>query len=130
MLAICTDDHEAEISGSASDLRSVRTAIIGLLSSSEASASLPAAACDPTPYTRSLSELVIRRTDGPTLVTTTEAGLVVTGSDDSLARFSSWFNLPPAPRPGHHAHFEPLPGDPYHSSESIPLLVAVSHAGA
>ena len=130
MLAICTDGQEAEISGNASDLRSVRITIIDLLSSAEASASIPAVAIDPSPYTRSLSELIVRRSDGPTLVTATETGLLVTGADDSLARFSSWFNLAPDAQPGDHSHFDPLPDDPYHSSDSIPLAVAISHAGA
>jgi hypothetical protein len=130
MLAICTDEQEAEIRGTADDLRSVRLAIIALLSSAEPSVSLPAVARDPSPYTRSLSELIIRRSEGPTLVTATQAGLVVAGSDDSLARFSSWFNLPTQAQTGYHTHFEPLAGDPYHSPESIPLVVAISHAGA
>ena len=130
MLAICTDEQEAEISGTANDLRSVRVAIIGLLSSAELFASLPVMARDPSPYTRSLSELIIQRSEGPTLVTATQVGLVVAGSDDSLARFSSWFNLPPEAQVGFHSHFEPLAGDPYHSADSLPLVVAISHAGA
>lgn len=130
MLAICTDDNEAEVSGTANDLRGVRVAIISLLSSSELSASLPAVARDPGPYARSLAELIIRRSEGPTLVTATQTALVVAGSDDSLARFSSWFNLPSDVQQGYHSHFEPLAGDPYHSPESIPLVVAIGHAGA
>lgn len=129
MLTICTDDLEAEICGTASDLRGIRIAILRLISSAGSSASLPAAAIDPSPYTRVLPELIIQRSDGPTRVTTTETGLLIAGSDDSLARFSAWFDLPPETQPGDHSHFEPLPGDLYHSSESIPLVVAVSHAG-
>ena|SRR5688572_4699436 len=130
MLAVCTDDQEAEISGTADELRNIRVAIVGLLSSSELSASIPAAPRDPTPYSRALYELTIQRASGPTLVTTTQASLIVSGSDDSLARFSTWFNFPADAQPGHHAHFEPMSGDPYHSPESIPLAVTIRHAGA
>ncbi len=130
MLAICTDDQEVEISGSADELRNVRVAIVGLLSSPDFSASLPAAHLDPSPYSRALPELTIQRASGPTLVTTTQSSLVVSSSDDSLARFSTWFNFPADARPGHHAHFEPMPGDPYHSPESIPLAITIRHAGA
>jgi len=130
MLAICTDGDEIEISGTADDLRSVRVAIVGLLSSTDSSVSFAAALLDPTPYATALPKLTIQRTSGLTLVTITELGVVVAGSDDSLARFSSWFNLPSDAQPGHHSHFEPLPDDSYHSSESVPLVVAISNVGA
>jgi len=126
MLAICTDDQEAEISGNADDLRKIRITIITLLSSAEHAVSCPVALCDPAPYLRSLPELLIRRGEGPTLITATRTGLEIVGSDDSLARFASWFNLSADAQPGHHSHFEPLPGDPYHSPDSIPLVVAIS----
>jgi hypothetical protein len=130
MLAICTDDQEAEISGTAHDLRKIRIAIVGLLSSADTSVSFAAAPRDPSPYSRALSELIIQHTSGPTLVTVTQTAVVVAGSDDSLARFSSWFNFPPEALASHHSHFEPMPGDAYHSAESIPLVVAISYVGA
>ena len=130
MLAICTDGQEAEISGTADELRGVRVAIVKFLSTNKSSATLPAALTDPSPYTTTLSEFLIQRSSGLTLVKATQTCLVITGSDDSLARFSTWFNMPQDAPPGHHSHFEPLPGDPYHSSESIALVVAISNAGA
>jgi hypothetical protein len=130
MLAVCTDDQEVEISGTANDLRAVHLAIIRLLSSDEISMSIPVAAVDPSPYTRSLPGLLFQRAVGPTLASVKDSGLVVAGSDDSLARFATWFNLPSDAQPGYHSHFEPLTGDQYHSSDSIPLVVALSQAGA
>jgi len=89
MLAICGDDQEIEISGTHDDFRKVRIAILGLLSSSELSATFPSATLDPFPYPRVLSDLIIRRTVGPTLVAATASSLLVSGADDSLALFST-----------------------------------------
>ena len=130
MLAICTDEREIEISGTADELRDVRLAIVSLLSSSELSLALPAASLDPSPFSRALVELIFQRTSGQTLVTTAQSSVVVSGSDDSLARFSTWFNILPDAQPGDHAHFEPMPGDPYHSPDCIPLIVSIRHADA
>jgi len=125
MLAIRTDDKEAEISGTADDLRKIRVGVVSLLSSTENSASFKTAPSDPAPYPRALSELIVQRALGLTLVTVTQTALVVVGSDDSLARFSSWFNLPAEAQAGNHMHFEPMPDDAYHSSESVPLVIAI-----
>jgi hypothetical protein len=129
MLTICTNDQEAEIRGTADDLYKVRMAIISLLSTNETSASVIATPCDPTPYLRTLSEFIIQRASGPTLISVAQTAILVTGCDDSLDRFSSWFNIPPDARIGYHSHFEPLPEDAFHSSESIPLIIALNDTG-
>jgi hypothetical protein len=130
MIAICTDGAEVEISGTVNEFRAIRTALISLLSSSGLSVSFPAAPLDASPYPLALSELIINRRSGPTLAAITKSSIVVGGSDDSLARFSSWFNFSNGAQPGHHEHFEPVPGDPYHSSESVPIIITISQAGA
>lgn len=118
-LTIFTDGKEVEITGSPAALRSVRLAILKLLSSPIASIRLPVAVRDPGPYTCSLAELVVERAEGPSLVSVTQGALSITGCDASLARLATWFDISTC----HHSHFEPLPDDPHHSAESIPLII-------
>lgn len=125
-LTISTDGNEVEIRGSSGALRSVRLAILKLLSSSVPSIRLPVTVRDPSPYTCSLTELVVERAEGPSLVSVTHGALSIVGCDDSLARLATWFDI----STGHHSHFEPLPDDPHHSAESIPLIIEASADGS
>jgi hypothetical protein len=126
MIAICQSGDEVELSGSTGDLQRIRAEIITLLSSENQDTSIRAAASDPAPYERCLSELTVRRADGKTLALVVGDALVVQGQDDSLARFSTWFNAPSTASPKWHSHFEPLPEDPWHSSDSVALVIAVA----
>ena len=130
MIVIRADDLEAEIAGTVEELREVSFTISALVGSSDRSAILLAAAGDSDPYPRALTEMAIERSTGPTLVSTTDSRLTVSGSDSSLSKFASWFEFPPGVPAGYHSHFEPLPGDPDHSSDSVPVIVSVRHAGA
>ncbi len=130
MIAIRADDLEIEVSGTVDELREVSLTISALVSSAERSTSLPTSAVDPSPYPRTLTAMTIERSAGQTLVSATHSQLVVSGSDGSLSKFASWFEFPPDVQSGYHSHFEPLPNDPDHSADSVPVVVSVRHAGA
>ena len=126
MIGIRADGDDIEISGTAAELREISTIIEALISSDELSATVLGRTIDPAPYARSVGSLKIQRTAGRTRVSETDSQVLVTGSDDSLARFASWFEFPPHSKSGNHSHFEPLADDPYHSPDSNSLVVSVS----
>jgi hypothetical protein len=127
MIAIIADEASVGINGSVADLESVRLKIAELVQSGDSSVMMDAAMIDPNPYPRTLRALEIRRGEGRTTITIAGDRVTVTGSDESLDRFSSWFHFPADAQQGRHAHFEPAPGDPFHSSESIPLIISLRH---
>ena len=129
MLEIRANHYEAEISGTADELRAVEAAIRRFVSGNARSMTMPAASLDPSPYTRSLSAFVLERNANPTLVFVRGDSVVVAGSEQSLGKFASWFSLEPEPRAGQHAHFEPQPGDAFHSSDSMAVVVMVRDPG-
>jgi hypothetical protein len=122
MIQIRATDGEADLEGTPEDLQHIRAAILRLVSSSESSISFEACATiDPTPYARMLPELHIVRTTGPMRVAIShERMLVLSGSDESLDRFASWFDFT-APTHKHHEHF---PGTTYIAADSVPLVIS------
>jgi hypothetical protein len=126
---ICTDLEEAEVTGTSETLHAVRVGIIRFISSNEQHIVFSAVNCDPAPYQKSLSSLKVIRGSGPTCVSVESDNLVISGSDESLARFSTWFEFPSNTSGGTHAHYEYFPGDPYISPDSLTLVIGISHAG-
>ena len=130
MITICVSSGEADISGTVKELREVALTLKALVGSGERSAVIPAQPCNPAPYEQSLLELAFTRLPGPTSVSADAHRLTVSGPDQFLAGFASWFEFPQDAAHGTHNHFEPWPGDPDHSTESLSLVVSVRHAGA
>ena len=124
MLVIRQSNDEVELSASASELQAIRKQITVLLSSAEQSTHFPATHVNPAPYRQCLAGFNVRRTSGKTIVSVSGGYLVAEGCDDSLSRFSSWFNASPRGGVGSHVHFEPSVGDQWHSSESVALVVS------
>ena len=130
MITICVSGQEADISGTVGELLEVALTLNALVGSGEQSVVIPAQPCNPAPYELSLSELTFTRRPGPTSVSADPHRLTVSGPDQFLAGFASWFQFPQDAADGYHNHFEPLPDDPDHSPDSLALVVSVRHAGA
>ena len=124
MLVIRQSGEEVELSSSAHELRAIADKIVALIASSEQSIFFPAVRADPAPYERSLAGFAVRRATGKTLVSVSGEHLAVTGCDESLASFATWFSATSQSGAGAHSHFEPQSSDPYHSSASVALIVA------
>ena len=124
MIQIRATDTEADLEGSPEDLQHIREAMLRLLASSEARLSVEACATgDPSPYARLLSELHIERTTGPMRVAiANESMLVLSGSDESLNRFASWFDFPAVTSQA-HKHHEYFAGNQYIAADSVPLVI-------
>ena len=130
MITICVSTgEEADISGTIEELRDVALTLKALVGSGEQSAVIPAQPCDPAPYELSVLELAFTRSVGPTSVSADSRTLTVSGPDQFLAGFASWFEFPQGASRGAHNHFEPSPDDPGHSTDSLSLVVSVRHDG-
>jgi hypothetical protein len=119
--------NDLEIAGSATDLEVIRHRLIGLLA-------LPTQheirfeadiQFDPQPYTSAIPKLIIRKGQGPTKVTAEKSSVQVAGSIDSLSAFASFLDFESEAMPGSHSHYEYYDGNPYISSDSVPLVVAI-----
>jgi len=130
MITILASSGEADISGTVGELREVALTLKALVGSGEQSVVVSAQLCDPAPYDLSLPELAFTRRTGPTSISASPHRLTVSGPDQFLAGFASWFEFPQDAAHGMHNHFEPLPDDPDHSPESLALVVSVRHADA
>jgi hypothetical protein len=130
MITICVSDGEADISGSVWELREIALTLKALVSSGEQLVVIPARVCDPSPYQLSLPALAFARRPGQTLVSADASRLTVSGPDQFLEGFATWFEFPDNSPHGQHNHFEPMPDDPDHSADSLSLVVSVRHAGA
>jgi hypothetical protein len=101
MIQIRATSDEVDVSGRPGELQRVRAEIEGLIRTAEKSLSIAAnPAIDPTPCACVLHELRIIRSVGPTKVFVEEQRLVVTGADENLTRFASWFVFAPDAEPG------------------------------
>jgi hypothetical protein len=129
MIAICTDPTGTQIFGTAGELRQVQQGILRLAESDSSIVSYDATSTNRASSTPTAGQLLIRRASGRTLVSLDGTNVVVQGSSDSLAKFASWFEFPASAESGDHSHFEPMPGDHFHSPESVPLVISVSDAG-
>jgi hypothetical protein len=128
MIEIRATQDEADLSGSVEDLRGLREAILRLIDSSDRTLVVAASSSlDPSPYAFALPKLMVVRSSGPSQVQVeNQQVLIVSGADENLARFASWFDFDPEATVGVHAHFEHLPGNPYVAHDSLPLIVSVS----
>lgn len=122
MIQIRAADGEADLEGTPEDLQHIRAAILRLVSSSGSSVSFQACAMsDPTPYRRMLPGLHIVRTTGPMRVAIShDRMLVLSGSDESLDRFASWFDFAAVT----HKHHEYFPGNAYIAADSVRLVIS------
>jgi hypothetical protein len=130
MITICVSEGEADISGTASELREIALTLKALVGSGEHFATVPAQICDPSPYEKSLPALAFARHPGPVSISAGTSGLKVSGPDRFLEGFASWFEFPDNSPNGQHNHFDPMPDDPDHSADCLSLVVSVRHAGA
>lgn len=127
MIAIRANANDADISGTAPELESIRLRVLRLINSADHFFQVAAAIrAHPDPYERVLRWLRVVRGSGPSRVQINGESLVVTGSDDNLARFASWFTFSPEAGPGEHGHYEHLEGDPYVAVDSVPLVVGIT----
>lgn len=124
MIEIRAGTDDAELSGSVSDLAAIRVAIVRLINSSERQFTQVAQAdVKPDPYDRCLTEITLVRSDGPTRVSIAGTSLLVTGADENLAGFATWFSA----KPGEHGHYEYFEGNNYIAADSVPLVVAARY---
>jgi len=129
MLAILVGGFEAELSGSQSELQTLRSEILALATAQAQSVRINTDTCvTVAPYDRALSKLVINRSTGPTKVAILDNALIVTGSDVNLASFATWLEFPAGSADGAHAHFEHIPGSSHVAEDSLPLVISVRHA--
>jgi hypothetical protein len=128
MIKIRATEDEVDVSGSPEELRSIREAILRLIHSPDRTLAVAASTSfDPAPYAWALQELKVVRSSGPSRVRIEQQqGLVVSGVDENLIRFASWFEVGPQATIGAHSHFEHLPGSSYVAAESLPLVISVS----
>jgi hypothetical protein len=131
VITVRVTDEEADVTGSVEELQEIRAFIQRLVGSSELSLSIRADdAANPSPYTHSLREFRVLRGGDRTRVSVQDhETLVISGPDENLIKFSSWFDFTSDAKDGSHSHFEPLPDDCYVAADSLPLVVSVSSAG-
>ena len=128
MITIRATAEEADVAGSPEELRQIHASIQRFVGSPDRSLTIPAdPAADPNPYAWSLGELRIVRDGDRARVSIHDRNvLVISGADENLIKFASWFDFAPDSKPGSHNHFEPLPGNKYVAIDSLPLVVSVS----
>ena len=126
MIQIRLTSDEVDLSGTPGELQQVRAGIEALIRNEETTLRIAAnSAIDPAPYERTLRELRIERGGGPTKISVEEQTLLVSGADENLVRFSSWFDVEPEAESGTHNHFDYFPGNPHIDADSRSLVVTV-----
>jgi hypothetical protein len=116
--------NEIELGGTLEDLQYVRQSILRLLQIDEVQAVVPVAIdFNPAPYSDKLSSLVIRKSEGSTLVTIVANYLEVKGNSNHLESFADWFNFE-ANQSHYHCHFEYYPGNEWIHPDSLPLIIS------
>jgi hypothetical protein len=129
MIAISASNEEADISGRIADLREIGLTIRALATSATTSVTFRAAGHDPAPYDRALAELIVNQGSGA-LVSIQGNALCISAAPERLEELASCFFFAEDARQGQHFHFEPMPGDPDYSADSLALVVSVHHSGA
>jgi hypothetical protein len=116
-----------DLSGSQTDLESLRAAVLALIQEGEGEYRVAASTeGNAFPYTLFLGSLRVRVGAGPTLVKVVdESELVVEGSPKNLGRFCSFLVVGPDPVRDWHCHYEYFEGNPYIDRDSIPLVVSL-----
>ena len=117
-----------DISGSARDLRRVRERVVTFLQSTETVLLVGDADSmfDPHPYKRAIPAMEIRKTLGPTKVSTDgNSVLCVEGATENILRFMSWFDVPEDSHAGWHGHFDCLDESPYVAKDCLDVVVSV-----
>ena len=130
MISISASQQEADISGSIDDLREIGLTIRALLISANESVTVRAADHDPTPFEHAVPELTVIQQAGPLSIAVQDNALRVSASAERLEELANCFFFPEDARSGHHFHFEPMPGDPDYSADSLALAVSVRRSGA
>jgi hypothetical protein len=119
---------EVDISGTAADLSRVRERVLSFLRSSEDTLLLSdiEQEFDPRPYAQAIAVFEIRKTSGPTKVSTDGASVVrVEGASENIERFMSWFNAPPDASSGWHQHYDCMDGSPCVAKDCLDVVVGV-----
>ena len=125
MVVIRATESELELSGSISDLQQIRDALldIGNVSRVAIDANCDVAAA---PYDRVLKRIEVELLDGPVRVTVVNDSLQVTGGDQMLEIFASFFDFDPSAGPGAHCHHDWLDGDVHIAEDSRSLVISVA----
>ena len=125
MIKIRATEDELELSGSPAELQHVRAMILALTRGTESESIVSADSdCDPKPYDVPLSELRLVRDVGPTRVSVVGRALRVSGADENLEKFSSWFDFDEEVETGAHNHFDYFPGNTTVAPDSRSLVVS------
>ncbi len=80
---------------------------------------------DPYPYNRVIHRLSIEKGRGSVKVSLVQNELCIVGAAENLERLASFFSFTEEDVFPAHFHYEFYPGNPYISSDSIPLYICV-----
>jgi hypothetical protein len=117
---------ELDISAPPFELRAVRVHVLDVASGRAERAVVAAdTAADAHPYARCLRSLAVSRGVGPARVAVDGETVTVTGSEDSLSAFASYFDFHDDAAVGRHNHFEHYADNKWIAADSIPLVISV-----
>ncbi len=120
-----TEPDELYIWGSTKDLKDIALSLtkVGGVGGNEFE--IKAEIVDSTPYDRSLELISVKVTEGPVKVGVINNEARVTGSQEALSTFSSFFEFEETARKGDHTHHEYFSGNEYIHPNSIPTVIGV-----
>jgi predicted metal-binding protein len=127
MIEIChSNQGDIDLSGTPQELQAIAESIRELLDSDLESVTIDAeTGYDPAPYDANVPLLRIRKGTGPGRVSLVDEALLIEGSPESLAKFTSYLGFAPDAQPSHHTHYEYWTGADWISPESMPLIIGI-----
>jgi hypothetical protein len=117
-----------EVLGTVAELEAVRRGISALVRDEGTQLAFEAGhACDPSPYERVLTKMVVAIGQSPARVSLAGDEMRVEGAPESLEAFTSYFDFEPDAAAGTHSHFEyyEFEGNRWVAPGSIPLVISV-----
>ena len=127
MIRIRSSSTEIEIAGTPVELRVIATALAGMTDGERLVFSANTSG-SPMPYNEYVASFEIVMSTGGVRVGREGNGLRASGGLEALRTFASFFTFDDDTKPGIHTHHEWLGDDKYVSTDSLPLVVAVSSA--
>ncbi|MFW9263635.1 hypothetical protein [Nostoc sp. CALU 546] len=116
---------EIDLSGTSTDLKSIRQSILELLQSQDVQICIPANEVDPAPYDSCLNSLLIRKSDCSLKVMVSASSLRIEGTAEKLKVFAGWFDFNDSTESGYHNHFNYYEGNEWVDPASVPLVISV-----
>ena len=116
---------EIEVAGTKGDFEALSAELQSFFFSSSKVAKIPADSdFDLTPYASRLEAIEFHRGSGPNCVSVVQAALRVSGSDENLALFGSWFDVERVTAP-QHSHYEYCEGNQWVAPHSLHLVISL-----